>query len=338
LAAKDGQGASPPSAKHVVLDYFLKLAPLGLFPARQKCHIHSMTKTEPPDNPAVIFDRAALRKNRDRASRNFADHNFLVQEVAARLHDKYLDITRDFQHIVDLGCHGGEMARLLKDKFVISQDLSHGFLQKAAQSSGARVQADEEQLPYRPQSLDLVISNLSLHWVNDLPGCLAQIMQTLKPDGLFLASLIGGETLSELRRVMMEAEITIRGGASPRVSPFMDVRSGGSLLQRAGFALPVAEVDRITVTYENAFKLMQELKGMGEGNILLKRPRGLTSRRLMMECAKIYHEKFSDSRGRITASFDIIYLMGWSPHKSQQQPLKPGQGKVNLTEVFGGKG
>ncbi|VAX03089.1 SAM-dependent methyltransferase, BioC-like, partial [hydrothermal vent metagenome] len=158
-----------------------------------------MTKTEPHDNPAVIFDRAALRKNRDRASKNFADHNFLVQEVAARLHDKIQDITRDFQHIVDLGCHEGEMARLLKNKFVISQDLSHGFLKRAA---GIRVQADEEQLPYRPQSLDLVISNLSLHWVNDLPGCLAQIMQALKPDGLFLGALLGGESLSELRRVM----------------------------------------------------------------------------------------------------------------------------------------
>ena len=118
----------------------------------------------------------------------------------------------------------------------------------------------------------------------------------------------------------------------------MDVRSGGSLLQRAGFALPVVDTDRITVTYENAFKLMQELKGMGEGNILIKRSRGLTSRRLMMECAKIYHEKFSDARGRITTTFDIIYLMGWAPHKSQQHPLKPGQGKVNLTEVFGVKG
>ncbi|VAX08746.1 SAM-dependent methyltransferase, BioC-like, partial [hydrothermal vent metagenome] len=132
-------------------------------------------------------------------------------------------------------------------------------------------------------------------------------------------------------------EINIRGGASPRVSPFMDVRSGGSLLQRAGFALPVVDTDRITVTYENAFKLMQELKGMGEGNILIKRSPGLTSRRLMMECAKIYHEKFSDARGRITTTFDIIYLMGWSPHQSQQQPLKPGQGKINLSEMFGGE-
>jgi len=291
-----------------------------------------MTKTEPHDNPAIIFDRAALRKNRDRASKNFADHNFLVQEVAARLHDKYQDITRDFQHILDLGSREGEMARLLKDKFVISQDLSHGFLQKSA---GLRIQADEEFLPFRPQSLDLVISNLNLHWVNDLPGCLAQIMQALKPDGLFLGTLLGGETLNELRRAMMEAEINLRGGASPRVSPFMDVRDGGNLLQRAGFALPVVDTDRITVTYENAFRLMQELKAMGEGNILITRSRSLTSPHLMSECAKIYQEKFADPRGRITVTFDIIYLMGWSPHESQQKPLKPGAGKVNLNDMFG---
>jgi len=287
-----------------------------------------MTKTTPSDNPANIFDRRALRRNRDRAAANFAAHDFLVQEVAGRLYDKYRDIRRDFHQILDLGCHTGAMAKLLTDKQVIGQDLSRNF-------PGITIQADEEFLPYRPGSLDLVISNLSLHWVNDLPGCLAQIMQTLKPDGLFLSALLGGETLTELRQCLMEAEITARGGASPRISPFMDVRDAGSLLQRAGFALPVVDTDRITVTYANAFKLMQELRGMGEGNILRKRFRGLTSPRIMMECAKIYQEKFTDHRGRINVTFDIIYMMGWSPHESQQQPLKPGQGKVSLTDVFG---
>ncbi|VAW03451.1 SAM-dependent methyltransferase, BioC-like [hydrothermal vent metagenome] len=294
-----------------------------------------MTNTDQKNNPAVVFDRTALRKNRDRVAGDFSQHDFLVREVADRLYDKYRDINRDFQHILDLGCHGGEMAARLKDKFVIAQDLSDGFLHRG---DGMRVQADEEFLPYRPASLDLVVSNLSLHWVNDLPGCLAQIMQVLKPDGLFLGAMLGGESLTELRQSMMEAEINIRGGASPRISPFLDMRDGGALLQRAGFALPVAEVDRITVTYENAFKLMQELRAMGEANILSKRMRGLTTPRVMMECARIYQEKFTDHRGRIKATFDIIYLMGWSPHKSQQQPLKPGQGKVSLTDVFGGKG
>lgn len=293
-----------------------------------------MTKTDLPDNPAFIFDRRALRRNRDRAAKNFTAHDFLVREVADRLYDKYRDITRDFNHILDLGSHDGTLAKLLKDKFVISQDLSRKFLQP---NRRIRVQADEEFLPYLPGSLDLILSNLSLHWVNDLPGCLAQIKQALKPDGLFLCALFGGETLTELRQCLMEAEINITGGASPRISPYVDVKNAGSLLQRAGFALPVVDTDRITVTYENAFKLMQELKGMGEVNILTKRFKGLTSPRVMMECAKIYQDKFTDHRGRITVTFDIIYMMGWSPHESQQQPLKPGQGKVSLTDVFGGK-
>ena len=197
------------------------------------------------------------------------------------------------------------------------------------------MQADEEYLPYLPGSLDLVLSNLSLHWVNDLPGCLAQIKHCLKPDGLFLSALFGGETLHELRTCLMEAEMTVRGGASPRISPFVEVRDAGSLLQRAGFALPVVDIDRITVTYENAFKLLAELKGMGEANILRKRSRSLTTARIMMECAKLYQEKFADARGRITVTFDIVYLMGWSPHESQQKPLKPGQGKVSMTDFFG---
>ncbi len=293
-----------------------------------------MTKTTASDNPAKLFDRRALRRNRDRAAAHFADHDFLIREVADRLQDKYRDITRDFQNIVDLGCHGGELAQHLPEKTVIQQDLSRALLEKAA---GPRVQADEEALPYRPQSLDLVLSNLSLHWVNDLPGCLYQIRQCLKPDGLFLCAMFGGETLSELRQSLLEAEVNLRGGASPRISPFMTVQDAGALLQRAGFALPVVDTDRITVTYPHAFKLMRELRGMGEGNILTKRFRGLSAPRLMAETARIYQEKFTDPRGRITATFDVIYLMGWAPHESQQKPLKPGQGKVNLAEMFGGK-
>ena len=286
-----------------------------------------MTKSEDINN---IFDRRALRRNRDRAGQNPGDHDFLLREAAMRLHEKYSEINRNFQTIVDLGARRGILGELMTGKQVIGQDLSGKF-------PGIHLRADEEFLPWRPASLDLVLSNLSLHAVNDLPGCLAQIRQALKPDGLFLCALFGGETLNELRSCLMEAEVKLHGGARPRISPFVDIRSAGALLQRAGFALPVAETDRITVTYENAFKLMQDIKNMGEGNILTKRFRGLTTARLMREMAKIYAEKFTDARGRITATFDIITLMGWAPHESQQQPLKPGQGKVSLTEVFGGK-
>ncbi len=301
-----------------------------------------MTKITPADNPANLFDRLALRHHREKTARNsaayYSGYDFLIKEVADRLYDKFLDIKRDFHHILDLGCHGGELGHLLKnnlkDKILINQDLSYEFLKHI---DGVCLQADEELLPYRAKSLDLILSNLSLHFVNDLPGCLAQIMQCLKPDGLFMAAVFGGETLTELRTSLMQAEVNIRGGTSPRISPFMDGRDAGALLQRAGFALPVVDTDRITVTYENAFKLMQDLKGMGEANILTKRMRGLTTPRVMMECAKIYQEKFTDHRGRITVTFDVIYMMGWSPHESQQQPLKPGQGKVNLNDMFGEK-
>lgn len=291
-----------------------------------------MTNKSAADNPIQIFDRVQLRHNRDRAALTYPDHDFLFREVADRLHDKYLDINRDFQRIVDLGCHGGEMAQRLPGKTVIQQDLSRGLLDRAR---GVRLQGDEEALPYRSGALDLIFSNLSLHWVNDLPGCLYQIRQSLKPDGLFLGALLGGETLQELRHCMMEAEVNLRGGLSPRISPFMTLQDAGGLLQRAGFALPVVDTDRLTVTYENAFKLMQELRAMGEGNILTKRFRGLSSRAVMAEAARLYGEKFTDERGRIVVTFDILYLTGWSPHDSQQKPLKPGQGKVNLADVFG---
>lgn len=291
-------------------------------------------KSKTPDHPAHIFDRLALRHNRDRAAKDFQTHDFLTREVGNRLYDKYQDINRKFETILDLGCHTGGFSEYFSNKCLIQQDLSHHMLEQA---TGLKVQADEEALPYRSESLDLIMSNLSLHWVNDLPGCLYQIRQCLKPDGLFLSALMGGDSLNELRQSMVEAEINLRGGVSPRISPFMTVQDAGALLQRAGFALPVVDTDRITVTYENAFKLMQELKGMGEGNILSKRFRGLTSQRLMMETARIYQEKFSDNRGRITVTFDIIYMMGWAPHESQQKPLKPGQGKVNLKDMFGEK-
>ncbi|PHZ84269.1 methyltransferase domain-containing protein [Paremcibacter congregatus] len=293
-----------------------------------------MTNKPAADNQIKIFDRAQLRHNRDQAVKTYDAHNFLIQEVADRLYDKYLDINRNFNRIVDLGCHGGEMAGRIADKNVVQQDLSLGMVQQAR---GLRVQADEEALPYQPGSLDLVLSNLSLHWINDLPGCLYQIKHSLKPDGLFLGSLFGGETLTELRQCLTKAEVNLRGGLSPRVSPFMTVQDAGGLLQRAGFSLPVVDTDRITVTYENAFKLMQELKAMGEANILIKRFQGLSSRAVMMEAARLYQEKFVDDRGRIVVTFDIIYLMGWSPHESQQKPLKPGQGKVNLADMFGEK-
>lgn len=190
-----------------------------------------------------------------------------------------------------------------------------------------------ERLPFAPESLDLVVSALALQFVNDLPGVLAQIRRALKPDGLLLAAMIGGDSLTELRQAFAAAEAECEGGVSPRVAPFADLRDVGALLQRAGFALPVTDVDRVVVRYANAFALMQDLRRMGAANMLVERRRMPSRRATMLRMAEIYAERFADADGRIRATFDIIWLSGWAPHASQQPPLKPGSAKASLAEA-----
>ena len=206
----------------------------------------------------------------------------------------------------------------------------------ASRAGAPAIAADEELLPFAPASLDLVVSNLSLHWVNDLPGALLQIRKALKPDGFFCAAMLGGETLVELRHCLIEAEQSVSGGMSPRVSPFADVRDAGALLQRAGFALPVVDSDVITVTYTDAFALMRDLRGMGETNAVLARRRVPASRALLFEAARLYAERFTEPDGRIPATFQVLHLAAWAPHESQQQPLRPGSGQVPLGDALGG--
>jgi SAM-dependent methyltransferase len=198
-----------------------------------------------------------------------------------------------------------------------------------------RVAADEEALPFADGSLDLVVSALALQSVNDLPGVLAQIRRALKPDGLFLAALLGGETLTELRQAFAAAESEIDGGVSPRVAPSADVRDLGALLQRAGFALPVVDTDRLTVRYATAFDLMRDLRGMGATNALIERQRVPLKRATLLRMASVYSDRFSDPDGRLRASFDIVWLSGWAPHQSQQQPLRPGSAKARLADALG---
>ncbi|HEV7385394.1 MAG TPA: methyltransferase domain-containing protein, partial [Phenylobacterium sp.] len=194
---------------------------------------------------------------------------------------------------------------------------------------------DEERLPFAPASLDLIVSTLGLHWTNDVVGALVQIRRALKPDGLFLGALLGGSTLTELRQALTDAESEILGGAGSRVSPFADSRDAAGLLQRAGFALPVADVDRVSVSYEHPLKLLADLRHMGETNVLADRhPRGLT-RTLLARASEIYAERFAGSDGRVTATFEIVTLTGWAPHASQQQPLKPGSAKMRLADALG---
>lgn len=283
----------------------------------------------------TVFDRALVRRHRDRAAPGFAGFNFLMEEVAERLADRLEDVRRDFPTTLDLGCRDGTLGRVLAGRkgieTLVSCDLSPAF---AAQASCPAVAADEEALPFADGAFDLVVSALDLHWVNDLPGALLQIRRSLKPDGFFCAAMLGGETLMELRRCLIDAELELSGGISPRVSPFAEIRDAGRLLQRAGFALPVVDSDTLTVTYSDALALMRDLRGMGETNTVLARRKVPARRELLFDAARRYAEHYAEEDGRIPATFQILYLAGWAPHESQQQPLAPGSGQIPLSDAI----
>ena len=276
------------------------------------------------NDPISLFDRRSWRNHRERASRQ-GGVDFLHQEIAARLLDRLSQIARSFRAVLDLGAHSGALSRALATRSGIEQVLalepSIGFLTKSA---GSPVAADPEFLPFRDHSFDLVISSLTLHWVADLPGTLVQLRRVLKPDGLLLAAMPGGATLAELRTALIEAELAEEGGASPRVSPTVDLADAAALLQRTGFAMPVADADVITVTYPSILALMSDLRGMGETNALSARRRTMFRRTTLVRAAAIYQERFGLPDGRIPATFEIFFLAGWAPDASQPKPLKPG--------------
>ncbi|RMF09885.1 MAG: methyltransferase domain-containing protein [Alphaproteobacteria bacterium] len=284
------------------------------------------------------FDRAVLRQRRLRAAPRFTDHDFLFREIATRLDERLSEITRSFNRVLVIGNQGGIAADLAARRYgqaeVVRTDLDRGLLRCGA---GRAVVADDEALPFADGAFDLAISLLGLHWVNDLPGTLIQLRRALRPDGLLLAAFLGGETLRELRQAFLEAETAVEGGVSPRVSPFVDVRTAGSLLQRAGFALPMVDVDSLTVTYENAFALMRDLRGMGETNALIDRRRSLSRRDTVFAMAEVYAARHAGADGRIPATFDVLYLTAWSPHESQPRPLAPGSARTSLGDVLGKK-
>ncbi len=287
---------------------------------------------------AKIFDRSLLRKRRDRAAAVLSEHDFLFREVAARLADRLEDVTRAFPNILDLGCRTGFLAPHLGQKGGV-ESLVHCELSPvmaaAVQSLGHPVVVgDGECLPFAQASFDLVISALDLHWVNDLPGTLLQINRILKPDGLFLAAFFGGATLHQLRDALMQGELETTGGARPRVSPFVDLRDAGALLQRAGFALPVADLDSIEVHFSSPLALMADLRGMGESHAGRERPEGLTRRAVLRRAAQIYQEKHGLPDGRVPATFEVIYLTAWAPHRSQPQPLRPGSARGRLADAL----
>ena len=282
-------------------------------------------------NP-IIFDRILLRGRRRRALALGAE-TFLIDRVAADLAERLGAVLRQFDVGVDLGTPTDAVRSAFTGLTSIGTliAVNPGV---TAQDAPA-VAADEEALPFRDGSLDLVVSALALQFVNDLPGALVQIRRALKPDGLFLAAMLGGDTLTELRQSFAEAEAAVEGGVSPHVAPFIDVRQMGALLQRAGLALPVTDVDRLTVRYSSAFTLMAELRRMGAANALNERRRTPLRRATLLRMAEIYAKRFADRDGKIRATFEIVWLSGWAPHESQQKPLRPGSAQTRLADALG---
>jgi len=267
-----------------------------------------------PTAAPILFDRALLRARMERARRG-GPATFLLDRVREDFEDRMQAVTRNFADVADIWTPGELLRKPLAGRF----------------QSIVRVDFDpSEVLQLQPESLDLIVSALAFQFVNDLPGVLAQIRRALKPDGLLLAAMIGGDTLTELRQSFAAAEAECEGGVSPRVVPFADLRDIGGLLQRAGLALPVTDVDRVVVRYDSAFALMADLRRMGASNILVERRRTPTRRATMLRMAQIYAERFADADGRIRATFDVIWLSGWAPHESQQKPLRPGSAKESL--------
>lgn len=272
-----------------------------------------------------VFDRAQIRRQRLRSAHN-TGHNFLFDWTMKQIADRLSVIRRKFPLCVQIGARGESLPA---DDFGIETRIVMDTI------PGGTLVADEDFLPFADNSLDLVVSALNLHTVNDLPGALLQINRTLRPDGLFVGALMGGETLHELRQCLGEAELELTDGVSPRVAPFADKPQMGGLLQRAGFSLPVVDSDIVTVTYESIFPLLYDLRRMGEGNAVIERGKSFTARSLFLRAGELYAEKFADPDGRIRASFEIIFLLGWAPHDSQQKPLRPGTAQTRLAQFLG---
>lgn len=307
-------------------------------PARQRLE----DGMAPPD-PMLVFDRAVLRQRRERAAQRWDGAAFLKRELAHRLAERLDDVRRTFPLALDVGCHGGEVAAALQQpdggrrggvQTLVSLDLAWRFAHRAA-VHGPAVVADEETLPFRPASIDLVLSAMDLHWVNDLPGALAQVCRILKPDGLFLAAMLGGETLWQLRQALAQAESDVEGGLSPRVSPFASLHDAAGLLQRAGFAMPVADRETIDVRYADALALMRDLRAMAESNAVHGRRPTLSRRETLVRAASIYAQRHGGADGRVVATFEVLYLHGWAPHGTQPRPLRPGTAATRLADALG---
>lgn len=279
-----------------------------------------------------IFDRLAVRRHRNRAATFSSKHAFLHREVYNQFKNRQKDIKRTFTNILEIGSSFLPEQLESKDVFTVNADLSESLLIKFATSQP--VICDEEFIPFSEKTFDLITSNLTLHWLNDIPGALHQIKNVLKPDGLFLGAMLGGDTLIELRSSLLEAEIQNSSSVSSRTSPVLDLTEAGLLMQRAGFSLPVIDTDIITVTYNDIFALMRELRAMGETNSLISRSKKTLSRKTLTTAASFYKKKYPAENGRIRATFQIIWLTGWSPHANQPKPKPRGSGQMSLSKFL----
>ena len=275
------------------------------------------------------FDRAARRRARDRAAPNFDAHAFLKDAMADELLARLNEVNRQFEVALDLGCHDGRLGRRLPVTRCTFADAGPAFARRAG-----GIVCDEDRLPFADGSFDLVVSAGSLHGVNDLPGALVQVRRALRPDGLFLAAFFGGETLMTLRQAFLEAETSLRDGVAARVSPMVDVQQAGALLQRAGFAMPVVDVDTVDVRYGHLLPLIAELRGMGETNILNARARGGLRRDVLMAAGERFQDLTQTADGRVVARVQIVYLTGWAPAVGQPKPLRPGSATTSLASVL----
>ena len=287
-----------------------------------------------PETPPRIFDRALMRRRRARALSHPQIPDFLYQAALSEITERLSLTLRNFDRAVALGAGAVPLARVLAQSGKFGRVISADRI-LLGRAGPVEIVFDEEALPFAPASLDAVIAAPGLEFTNDLPGALVQVGRALKPDGLFLAVLFGGDTLRELRQAWFQAETEIEGGVSPRVAPFADVRQLGGLLQRASLALPVADVDRLTVRYPSGLAVMAELKAMGLANALVARRRRPVTRTLLARAAAIYEENFSDPDGRVRATFELVTLTAWAPAETQPKPLKPGSAKARLAEALG---
>lgn len=284
----------------------------------------------------LLFDRKLLRARRARFAHEIAAREFLLAHVAREIAERVELMLRPFPLALDLGAYHGLLGRRVAElPSVGTMIYAESAFAFAALCPRPALVCDEDLLPFKEASLNLVVSGLALHRVNDLPGALIQIRRALVPDGLFMAALLGAGALSELREALIEAEAETQGGASPRVAPFGDVREYGALLQRAGFALPVADAETLSVLYPGPHEVMREVRALGGGNVLLARSRRPLSRQTLARAEDIYRERHSTPDGRVKASFDIVYLSGWGPAKSHQKPLKPGSAAQRLADALG---